>query len=767
MDEEESFEQPSSTTSAAPEPDGTQESELQINLELAPGTRLRVTLDTRAPDGSMLDQHILILENPAPILSTQLQESFQREDLHPRQGFSRAKLKSNVPLLLLAAVLVVYLITRLTGLAQFPIFFFTDEAIQQVMAADLIRDQFRGETGEFLPTFFKNGGQYNLSLSVYLQVIPTLLFGKSVFVTRAVSVLISMLAVLGVGLMLKNGFNSRAAWAGALLLTVTPAWFLHSRTAFETVLAVSFFSVFLYCYLMYRQGKTGYLYACAAFAALTFYSYSPGQIVILVTSILLLFFDLRYHWQQRKTILRGLGMALILAVPYLRFQVNHPGETLRHLQILESYWVQDYTAAEKINLFVQYYLGGLNPGYWYDPTPDGLVRHIMKGYSYLWLPGLPFVLLGLALSLMRICKAEYRVVLASLLAAPAGSAMAGLGITRLLFMVVPAALLGGIGFSAALEWLSARFHNRIIRERVLLGTSLVIFAAMSAAGFAMLRDALLNGPTWFDDYGLGGMQYGGEHLFSEIGEYLDQNPNAEILLSPSWANGSDVIARFFFEDPLPFSLGSIEGHLQQFIPIRPDEVFILLPEELELVKESRKFQTVETDRTVNYPNGQPGFYFTRLAYVDDAEVIFAAEREKRRVLQEETISMPDGSTARVAYSHLDMGSIDQAFDGDLYSLIRTLEANPFKINLSFAEPRGMKGLRLRIGGVPSRVTVLAYVQGEALPRNFTIESGENPVPQTVDIDFMQERQVTALQIEILNIRDLEPAHVHLWEVMFR
>ncbi len=767
MDEDESFEKSSSSPSVTPEPDGMQESQLQINLELAPGTRLRVTLDSRAPDGSRLDQHTLLLENPAPIQTTLLQESVQLQVNHSRRGLSWAKFKSNVPLLLLAGVLVVYLITRLTGLAQFPIFFFTDEAIQPVMAADLIRDQFRGETGEFLPTFFKNGGQYNLSLSVYLQVIPTLLFGKSVFVTRAVSVLISMLAVLGVGLMLKNGFNSRAAWAGALLLTLTPAWFLHSRTAFETVLAVSFFAVFLYCYLMYRRGKTGYLYASVAFAALTFYSYSPGQIVILVTSILLLSSDLRYHWQQRKTILRGLGLALILAIPYLRFQVNHPGETLRHLQILDSYWVQDYTTAEKIKLFAQYYLGGLNPGYWYDPTPDGLVRHIMKGYSYLWLPGLPFVLLGLVISLMRIRKPDYRIVLASLLAAPVGSALAGLGITRLLFMVVPAALLGGIGFSTALEWLSARFHNRIPRERVFLGTSLLIFAAMSAAGLAMLRDALVNGPTWFDDYGLGGMQYGGEHLFSEIREYLDQYPNAEILLSPSWANGSDVIARFFFADPLPFSLGSVEDHLQQYIPIGPNEVFVLLPEEMELVKESRKFQAVETDHTVNYPNGQPGFYFTRLTYVDGAEAIFAAEREKRRVLQEETISMPDGSTARVAFSHLDMGSIDQAFDGDLYSLIRTYEANPFKINLSFAEARSMKGLRLRIGGVPSRVTVLTYGEGEALPRNFTVESGESPVPQTVDIDFMQERQVTALQIEILNIRDLEPAHVHLWEIMLR
>lgn len=168
-------------------------------------------------------------------------------------------------------------------------------------------------------------------------MIPTLLFGKSIFVTRAVSALVSLLAVLGVGLALKDGLHSRSAWAGALLLAVTPAWFLHSRTAFETVLAVSFYAAFIYCYLMYRQGRTGWLYAAVAFAALTFYSYSPGQIVILATAFLLLVSDARYHWQQRKTLLRGLALALVLALPYLRFQVDHPGETLRHLQILDSY----------------------------------------------------------------------------------------------------------------------------------------------------------------------------------------------------------------------------------------------------------------------------------------------------------------------------------------------------------------------------------------------------------------------------------------------
>lgn len=766
MDESDSVEQ-SSPTQNASEPDNLQESQLHINLELAPGTRLQVTLDSRSPDGALLEQKTVVLENPILPAAREEKEELPAGPPQAKRRLPWRGVKANLPLLLLAGTLVVYLITRFTGLAHFPIYFFTDEAIQTVTAADLARDNFRGEGGEFLPTFFKNGGQYNLGLSVYLQVLPTLLFGKSVFLTRGISVIVSLLAVIGVGLTLKNGFHSRAAWAGAMLLTVTPAWFLHSRTAFETVLAVSFYAAFIYCYLMYRQGKTAYLYAAVFFAALTFYSYSPGQIVILTITLLLLLFDAQFHWQHRKTILRGFVLALVLALPYLRFQINHPGETLRHLQILDSYWIQDRTLGEKINLYMQNYFSGINPAYWYDQTPDGLVRHIMKGWSYLWLPGLPFVVAGLVITLLRIRQAEYRVVLASLLATPAGSALVGLGITRLLFVVVPAALLGGIGFSAALEWLIARFRNPFWRERLFTGISLGIFVIVSAAGFVMLRTALVEGPTWFDDYGLGGMQYGGEALFSDIREYLAENPSARITLSPSWANGTDVIARFFFDDPLPISLGSIEGHLRQYIPIAPDEIFILLPEELDLVQKSGKFKAVEITHTLDYPNGKPGFYFSRLTYIDNVDKIFAAEREKRRALVEESLALRDGTYVTTEHSVLDMGSIDQAFDGDPSTLIRTLEANPFKINLTFAEARTMQGLQLRVGGVPTRVTVLAFIQGESLPRNFTVESGESPNPQTIDIDFLQERQITALQIDILNIRDIEPAHVHLWEITFR
>ena len=174
MDETESFEGPSPIPDVSPDPHHLQDSQLHIHLEVAPGTRLEVTLDSRAPDGTLLDQHRFSVENPISGTAEGVHQSYQDSTPAAPRFPAGVRLKPDLGLLLLAGVLVVYLITRLTGLSQFPIFFFTDEAVQTVMASDLVRDQFRGEYAEFLPTYFNNGGQYNLSLSVYLQVIPTL-----------------------------------------------------------------------------------------------------------------------------------------------------------------------------------------------------------------------------------------------------------------------------------------------------------------------------------------------------------------------------------------------------------------------------------------------------------------------------------------------------------------------------------------------------------------------------------------------------------------
>ncbi|NTW09053.1 MAG: hypothetical protein HGA28_05740, partial [Anaerolineaceae bacterium] len=119
----------------------------------------------------------------------------------------RIKLHQDVGTWLFIFALIISLATRLIGLTQYPIYFFTDEAIQTQAMVDLAANGYRNTEGILFPTYFRNGEYANLSLSVYLQWLPWLLFGKSAFVTRATSVVITLIAAVSIGILLRDAFK--------------------------------------------------------------------------------------------------------------------------------------------------------------------------------------------------------------------------------------------------------------------------------------------------------------------------------------------------------------------------------------------------------------------------------------------------------------------------------------------------------------------------------------------------------------------------------
>ncbi len=678
---------------------------------------------------------------------------------------------------LFGLALALFLATRLIGLRDFPIYFFTDEAIQTVLAADLVRDGFREAEQQYLPAYFKNYNYYNLSASVYLQVLPYLIFGKSVLATRGMSVLVTLLAAVSVALVLRAIFKIPYWWSGTLLLSIAPAWFLHSRTAFETALFVSFYAATLYAYLLYRYRSTRYLYITLILAALAFYSYSPGQIIVVVTGLFLLISDARYHWDNRKVLFRGAGLLILLALPYLRFRLSHHTAALDHLRLLGSYWLQPIPLVEKISQFIKVYAFGLSPSYWYLPHDHDLPRHLMDGYGHLLWPTLPFAALGLFIALRNIRSSAHRALLSSILAIPVGSALVGIGITRVLALVIPVSLITVLGVVKVLVWLEgpAAFFDdlrlkhvpgwamRIGLPRTFL--SVTLFAILALANIAMLRDAIVNGPTWFDDYGMGGMQYGANQVFQEVKDFLVQQPETRIILTPTWANGTDVVARFFLPDPLPIQIGSIEGHLNQRLPLDEKTLFITTPDEYQTILSSEKFTDVNVERTIPYPNGEPGFYFVRLRYVDNIDEILAAEKAQRQELQEEMVEI-ENQPVEVRYSYLDMGEIGLVFDGDEYTLARTYEANPFVIELYFPEPRPVAGLSVIIGSTEAEIKVVAYPAAGGKPRQFSmIHKGSVEHPE-MTLEFSEAVTVENLRVQVRDIEQGEPAHIHIWEIKF-
>jgi 4-amino-4-deoxy-L-arabinose transferase-like glycosyltransferase len=745
----------------------------QLSFEVPVGSRVRVTIDALPnPEGEPVLQVRTDQDNTStPIKVTVLATGATT----PKPVFTlpepRSLKKSRVmvwlrkiPLgtyLFILAVLV-YFLTRIIGLDRFPIYFFTDEAVHTILAEDLVQNHFRFN-GVFLPTYFSLGASFGLnSISVYLQVIPYLLFGKSVFVTRAASVLITTLGAIAVGLILKEFFKSRYWWSGVLILSITPVWFLHSRTAFEYVELASFYAIFLYFYLSYRLRSPKALFLAIVAGALVFYTHGLGQFLMAGTTSLLLLVDFPYHWRNRKVVLLGLGLILILAIPYFRFNRVNPGIFEDEMRIRGSYWLdQKLDLIQKMARFGAEYLRGLSPGYWF--MPDGgrdLLRHQMKGYGHLSILGLPFFLVGLWLIVKNLRSPAHRTILIALLASPLGAALAQVTILRVIWLVIPAAIIIALGLEALVTWLEKR---RVSYAVLAIG----LFVVLTTINLYILQDALRNGPTWFKDYGLYGLQYGAKQLFGEaIPDILHKEPNTRIVVTPTWANGTDNFVRFFLtpEQQSQVKLDSIKAYLFEKLPVDDNLLVVLTQPELEEAQASQKFKEIDKQQVIYYPDGSPGFYFVRLKYADNVDEIFAAEKKVRSQPVEGIIKIGDKSV-KILYSQIDMGQPESIFDGDTYTLMRGLEANPFVIELEFPEPRPISQIVLDLANMDFTLTAKLYENpdGDAVVYQTTQRGVQGDAHVELPIDH-GPAMASKLRLEILSLNGGERPHIHVREL---
>jgi len=656
--------------------------------------------------------------------------------------------------------LIIYAATRLIALEQFPIYFFTDEAIHPVLGVELIQRGWHDYLGNFLPPYFQNGQFWNLSLSVYLHAITATLFGKSIFIARATSAIISIAGAAAIALIGKLIFKIQSWWLAPLFLAATPAWFLHSRTAFETALMVSFYAIFLLFYLLYRYRSPGFLFPALVFGAATFYSYANGQAVMAITGALLLFSDLRYHLKNWRVGAIGIVLLALLAIPYARFRIEHPDQIAYHLRVLDSYWLSLISLQEKISQFIWNYGKGLSPHYWFLPDQESLMRHQMKGYGHIALWMLPLFLIGLVVGLLNADSSAHRVVFIAALAAPFGAALAAIGVTRALVFIVPANLFIILGWDAlsASRWLGSA------RRALTIGA----LGALAFANYAMFTDAVTNGAMWYNDYGLYGMQWGARQIFAEaIPDYARANPNGPIYVSPVWANGTDIFPRFFSSDQRRVQLFNVDYFLGDKQPLDPNAVFIATVDEYKRAAASSKFKNVRIERTLPYPDGTDGFYFVRLAYSDNADAIFAEERAAQSQLVTELATM-GYEVIQVTHSPFDAGRAQDMFDGDPFTLARGARANPLIIEIKFPNPRAVHSIGAIFGAMNFRWTILAYANDNDPPVEYRAQYVNLKTDPNVQMNLSRGPDlVSKIRLEILNPDAGDQAKIHVRELILK
>ena len=299
--------------------------------------------------------------------------------------------------------------------------------------------------------------------------------------------------------------------------------------------------------------------------------------------------------------------------------------------------------------------------------------------------------------------------------------------------------------------------------------AVVVFGVLSAASLGMLRDALVRGPLWFRDYGLYGMQYGATQLFGEaIPQYLAEHPDSQIMVSPTWANGAENFVQFFLskEQQARVQLLNVDYFMQTRRDLTPNMALVMTPEEYQRAQASGKFKAIDVLRTLPYPDGSPGFYLTRLAYVDNLDTIIQQEREARSQPVTET-AVIDGQTVEVTHSQFDMGLLPNVFDGDTFTLARGLEANPLILDFVFPEPRRITGLAADFGSMDFALAARLYAVTDVEPKIYTQTFQGLPPDPHVDMAFESAPDaVKKLRLEVRQLNAPSDPHIHVRELKF-
>jgi len=368
-----------------------------------------------------------------------------------------------------------------------------------------------------------------------------------------------------------------------------------------------------------------------------------------------------------------------------------------------------------------------------------------------------------------------RLLLLSALAAPAGAALAEIGITRILVFVVPASLLTTLGLDWALAWLeqlASRTQRRFFTQPAFGNlVSVVTLGLLVSFNIYMLREALVNGPTWYQDYGLYGMQYGAKQVYQEtVIPALEQDPNAYYVVTPSWANGAEQFVGFFVPPELRprLMLGQVYNLLDRQPLPDLNTYYIVSPEEFDKLATDPKFKRIIVRSVIPYPDGQIGFYILNIEFADNlAEIMAAEDAELRKPVESDLLWL--GQQVHIVHSRLGDPLIQPMLDGDPDSLIKGEQANPIEFEFFFEKPIPTNQLEMTTGSMSNfQVTVQIYPLGSETPIEYQETFSGLPNDPTIVLPFVNgPSESDHIRLTVRDYGQDETAQVHLREVNFK
>ncbi len=223
-------------------------------------------------------------------------------------------------------IILLFLFTRFYKIGEIPPSVYWDEASIGYNAYS-IAQTLKDEWGDFLPIHFRAFGEFKLPVYIYSTVPLVKLFGLNEFSVRLPAVLFSLGVVILTYLLTKRLFNNTSALWSSFFVTVSPWFFIFSRTGYEATAGLMFYLLGIHLFLFIAKKSTFILFSILAFI-LSAYSYNSFRIIIPLTILILLIMEKDNLMILRKSVFVVMLSLFILGLsiwPIYRLYVYDAG----------------------------------------------------------------------------------------------------------------------------------------------------------------------------------------------------------------------------------------------------------------------------------------------------------------------------------------------------------------------------------------------------------------------------------------------------------
>lgn len=222
-------------------------------------------------------------------------------------------------------VLFLFLITRFYRIEQIPASVYWDEASIGYNAYSVLATG-KDEWGKLFPIHFRAFGEFKLPVYIYSVVVSVAIFGLNSFAVRFPSVIFSLFSVYIVYLLSKKIFQNQVIGImSSFLFSISPWFFIFSRTGYEATAGLMFYLLGIYLYLLSSKRT---LFLAAVSMICSFYSYNSFRLIIILTLPLLVLLPGNPIKYIRKNIIFSvllLTVIVISLIPTYRLYVFDNG----------------------------------------------------------------------------------------------------------------------------------------------------------------------------------------------------------------------------------------------------------------------------------------------------------------------------------------------------------------------------------------------------------------------------------------------------------